>query len=220
MISAVGHDLRAPLTVIRGAATLLLQTQGELEPGRAAEMLRLIDGQVELMNDRIEDMLAIAALDAGQLRLSHERLALEELVTALGAWAAKRDGGTRVSVRADPDLSPRGDPGPVLEGDPDRVLQCLRALVRNALRHCPGDSPIEVSMVADGTGGVCFRVHDRGPGLPSQVTPFQRFQSGGSGAGLGLDLVRGLVVAMGGEVAYEARPGGGSALSFTLGGHA
>src|SRR2546421_626602 len=69
LMSVLGHDLRSPLTAIRGAATLLLQAQGGLEPAKVAELLRLIDSQAARMADRVEDVLVAGRLDRGAVRV-------------------------------------------------------------------------------------------------------------------------------------------------------
>ncbi|MGH7776490.1 MAG: sensor histidine kinase [Candidatus Dormibacterales bacterium] len=207
LVSAVGHELRTPLTVLRGVATLLVQAPEQLEPARIQELLRLVDQQVEAMSDRIEDMLAISALDSGRLQVSMDVFQVDEVFSEVQDWAALLEEGARVAVR--------GAPGVAVEGDRERAVQALRALLQNAFRHVPGDSPIEVVAEPD-DWSVRIEVLDRGPGLPTGLDPFEPFAGEGGGSGLGLYLVAGLARAMGGDAAAVTRPGGGSAVSFTL----
>ena len=207
LVSVTCHDLRTPLTVLRGVATLLLHASSELDHARTQELLRLVDQQVEAMSDRIEDMLAISALESGRLSVTMDSFQVDEILAEVQDWAALSDGGERVRTR--------GTPGVVVEGDRERAVQALRALVQNALRHAPDESPIEIAAVPD-DWWVRLEVLDRGPGLPAGVRPFEPFQGGADGSGLGLYMVAGLARAMGGEVAAGPRPGGGAAVSFTL----
>ncbi|TMC12470.1 MAG: hypothetical protein E6J29_08545 [Chloroflexi bacterium] len=214
LMSVLGHDLRSPLTAIRGAATLLLQAQGGLEPAKVAELLRLIDSQAARMADRVEDVLVAGRLDRGGIRVLAEDVDLADVLADVlePARARAREHRIRVQVPVD---------GIVVRGDMQRVAQVLRMLIDNAVRYSPAGTPIEVRAERAGAGTVRVEIRDRGPG----VAPEQReriFGRGvklaeeGPGAGLGLYVVRGLVEAMSGQAGVEPRPGGGSSFWVTL----
>lgn len=210
LINTLGHDLRSPLTAVRGAATLLLQGLDEIPREKQITLLAIIDRRVLQMSDRIEDIIAVCHLDAGDLSVFMERVLAERIVAR----------------SVDPD-HPQGD-GPVdvtpprpdlhVQADLERATQVLRALIANAHRFAEPGAPVEVS-VEEGSDEVHFVVADRGPGLePAQrAAAFERLWHGpGGGPGLGLYLARGVARAQGGDVTVEPRPGGGSRFFFTL----
>jgi signal transduction histidine kinase len=213
LISMVGHELRNPLTVIRGAATLLLQAQEQMPLERRQAMLRLIEQHTEAMSDLVEDLITVAHLEASDTDLMVEDVEVVRVIEKVVEWARRQDSRPIVVLGSDPGVKARGDR--------ERIEQVLRALVGNALRHAP-TSDIEILVRRSG-GQVKIGVLDRGPGIPKadREHVFERFARGGelsnSGAGLGLYVARGLARVMDGDVTLETRPEGGSAFWFTLG---
>jgi two-component system sensor histidine kinase KdpD len=216
IMSALGHELRRPLTVIRGAATLMLDMSGRLPPEKAAQLLTLIDGNVGEMSDLIEDLLLTVHLQAGDLRLFEEPVDVAEMV-AMAVEAERRHTGSHpVTVLG-------ATPGVQVDADRDRAVRALRALLDNAGRHSPAGSPIEIT-VADAAGPnggqIRFEVRDHGPGIPAadRQRAFERFTKlgGGAGLGLGLYLVQGLARTMGGDAGAGDPAGGGAMVWFTL----
>lgn len=212
IMSILGHELRRPLTVIRGAATLMLDISGHVSAEKMVELLGLIDGNVEEMSDLIEDLLLAVHMEAGDLRLAVEPVEVSEVVNSAVEAERRRTGEHPVTVRG-------ATPGLIAEADRERSVRALRALIQNAARHAPTDTAIEV-VVTEQANQVRLEVLDRGPGIPAAEIPkaFERFSKLGNGPGLGLGLflVRGLAGAMGGEAAAAERPGGGASVWFTL----
>jgi signal transduction histidine kinase len=213
LMSVLGHELRSPLTAIRGAATLLLQAHRELPPEKVSELLAVIDGAASRMADRVEDVLVAGRLDGHRQQVLVEDVDLSDVVAYVLEAARSRDPGRRLRA-----------PG-IVEGisaraDQQRVTQVLRVLVDNAVRFSPSASPVEVR-VGRSVGRSRIEVRDRGPGIPAadRRRIFGRgvkLDPSGPGAGLGLYVAAGLLAAMGGEAGVEARPGGGSIFWFTL----
>jgi signal transduction histidine kinase len=213
LMAVLGHELRSPLTAIRGASSLLLMAQGELAPAKVSELLQLIDSQAEVMADRVEDVLVTARLDAGRLQLMEEEVDLGDVVADVLEAARARAADRRIRA-------PGVVEGVVVRGDQQGVTQVLRALVNNAVAFSPAGSPVEVR-VHVGRAGARVEVRDRGLGIsPSDRRRIfergRRLDGSGPGAGLGLYVAAGLVAAMGGQTGVEPRTGGGSVFWFTL----
>jgi two-component system, OmpR family, sensor kinase len=233
IMSALGHELRRPLTVIRGAATLMLDMAGRLSPDKTVNLLSLIDGNVEEMSDLIEDLLLTVHLEAGDLRLFQEPVDVAEMV-AMAVEAERRHTGDHpVTVLG-------AAPGLQVVADRDRAVRALRALIDNAARHSPPEASIEITVAGPDTGAqggtgvraksarpraqdhahVRFEVRDQGPGIPAadRARAFERFEklAGGTGLGLGLYLVEGLARVMGGDAGAGDAAGGGAVVWFTL----
>ena len=213
LMSVLGHELRSPLTVIRGAATLLLQAHRELPPEKVAELLAVIDGAAARMADRVEDVLVAGRLDGGRQRVLIEDLDLPDVIAGVLEAARARNPGRRLRAPAIVE-------GITVRADRQRVTQVLRVLVDNAVRFSPPGTPVEVR-VERAAGRARIEVRDRGPGIPlsDRTRIFGRgvkLDRSGPGAGLGLYVAAGLLAAMKGEAGVEPRTGGGSTFWFTL----
>jgi len=216
-LRVLGHELRRPLTVIRGAATLLVDEANRLPPRSRTEMLTLINASAAAMADLIDDLLVAVRLDSGDLPLTIESVEISALV-ADAVDAARQ-------VAPDRTFRVSGPDGPVEEGllvavDREQALRALRALLVNAVHFSPAETAAEV-VVAAGPHVVNLLVLDRGPGIPVEqreraFEKFIRLDQQAGGAGLGLFLARGLAQAMGGDVTVGDREDGGAAVCFTL----
>ncbi len=209
LVNRLGHDLRSPLTAVRGAATLLLQSYDDLSRERILELLGLIDRRVQVMADRIEDLIAVCYVESGQLKLYIEDFDAGRLLSA-AAEPFEREAQPRLEIEE--------PPGVLVKADFDRSVQVLRALLANAHQFAPPEQPI-TARVEVLPGPVRFEVIDRGPGVPEphREVIFGRLWHGEQGgAGLGLYLGRELARAMGGDIGYNPVAGGGSRFWFTL----
>jgi two-component system sensor histidine kinase KdpD len=211
VLRALGHELRRPLTVIRGAASLLLEDAASLPPTSREQMLRLIEGAVDAMDEMIDDLSVAGQLRSGGPRVNLEPVALEGLVEAAVAAATRQEQRqVLLSLPA----------GVEVLADRAQAVRCLRCLIANALRFSSPDAPVEVVAEAR-PDSVEVRVLDRGAGVAPEdrdraFEPFVRLDHRAAGAGLGLFLARGLARRMGGDVGLEDRPGGGLAAWVTL----
>jgi signal transduction histidine kinase len=209
LVNTLGHDLRSPLTAVRGAATLHLQAFDEIPPEKVRELLGIIDRRVIEMSDRIEDIIAACHLDAGDLTLYLEPVEIGVILRR--ATDPERPWGRPVEASPPPD-------GVTVAADAERSVQTLRALISNAVRYSPPGAPVRVG-VEVGEASVELVVTDGGPGVPAdrREQVFQRLAHGEEGGpGLGLYLARGLARAMGGDVTAGDAPGGGARFSFRL----
>ena len=216
-LGMVSHELRAPLTSIKGSTTTLLNAPRALDRAEMRQFIRIIDSQADHMQGLIGDLLDAGRIDAGTLSVDPEPLDVASLVEH--ARTTFLSGGGRQSLRIDlPAELPR------VMADERRIVQVLNNLFSNAARHSPASSSIGVSAARDGIE-VAVSVTDEGRGVaPEQLAHlFHRYSdvAGGerraAGFGLGLVICKGLVEAHGGRIRAEsAGPGLGTRVIFTL----
>ena len=216
-LGMVSHELRAPLTSIKGSTTTLLNAPRALDRAEMREFIRIIDSQADHMQGLIGDLLDVGRIDAGTFSVDPEPMELAALVEQ--ARTTFLGGGGRQTIRVDlPADLPR------VAADERRIVQVLNNLFSNAARHSPESSPIEVGAVRDGIE-VAISVTDAGRGVAPEQLPylFRRYSDvagtdpGAAGFGLGLVICKGLVEAHGGRIRAEsAGPGLGTRVTFTL----
>jgi two-component system sensor histidine kinase KdpD len=216
LLAAISHDLRTPLAALVGMADALALADGATEgapAGRPAELARNIREAATRMSSQVNNLLDMARLQSGEVRLARQWLPLEEAVgSALRAIGGALD-ASRVRTVLPPEL-------PLLHVDPVLFERVLCNLLENAAKYTPAGSPIAITAEAT-TDRVRIHVDDRGPGLPKhrEEAIFQMFERGRKesatpGVGLGLAICRAIVGAHGGTITGESRAGGGA--RFTL----
>jgi len=207
-IANASHELRTPIFSLGGFVELLQDE--ELDPKTREEFLGSMAEQVERLQKLAVDLLDLSRLDAGSVQLHTEDVDLTELARAV----AREFGPSINQHHTDLDLDLPGESVDAL-CDRERVVQIMRILLDNALRHTPEGTPVTVS--ADHSNGAAsLAVADAGPGVtgsPSQV--FERFHTGDAarGSGLGLAIAKELAERMHGRVRLRSEPG---ATTFTL----
>ena len=215
-LAMVSHELRAPLTSIKGSAATVLGSAAELDPAVVRQFFRIIDEQADHMNGLVADLLDVAGIETGTLAISPEPAEVAVLVDRARS-AFSRDGGRdNLAIDLEPDL-------PLVLADRRRIVQVLGNLLANAARHSPGASVIRVSAAREGVH-VAVSVSDQGRGIPAESMPhlfrkFSRAPSGeqGGDTGLGLAICKGIVEAHGGRIRAESDgPGLGARFTFTL----
>jgi histidine kinase len=203
-ISLLSHDLRRPLTVIRGAATLLLEGQDQLPAASRSQILGLIDESVEAMSELIEDLSVVSRLAAGTLEVSLQNVAVDDLVSAAVDAFRRVSSGAKVAAVAAPGLE--------VEADRGLATRALRALLVAALQRA--QEPALGLQVEPEDGAV--RLVVRVPPGKGGEAGFEALRPAGSDPGLALYMARGAARAMGGEVAVATVAGGDVLFSFTL----
>lgn len=210
LLADVAHELRTPLSVIRGRVEGM--RDGLYEPD--AEHLSLIEEETRVMARLLDDLQLLSNAEAGSLRLHRERLEPRELLLVAEAafHTQAEEAGIAVVVDAEEAL-------PVVDVDPIRIGEVLSNLVSNAMRHTPMHGAITLAAAVDGDG-VAFSVTDTGTGIPAQELPhvFERFakSSASRGTGLGLAIAKSLVQSHGGTITAESEPGRGTTIRFVL----
>jgi two-component system sensor histidine kinase KdpD len=207
-LSLLCHDLRRPLTVIRGAATLLVEAQDQLPPSSRAQILGLIDQNVETMAELIEDLSVAARLEAGALDVATGPLAVDDLLEAALESARRLAPGAKVAAAAAPGLE--------VEADRELTIRALRALLLGALER--SSEPLLRLEVEAEDGRVRLLVRIPPGSMPQDgVEPgFEPLVPAGRDPGLALYMARGAARAMGGDLVVSAEPDTGFLFSFTL----
>ncbi len=212
-ITDASHDLRTPLTTIRGFAELYRQGGGDVDMAMSR-----IEGESKRMAGLVEDLLLLAQLDA-QRPLERSRVDLLALASDAVHDATSIEPTRPIAVEF---VSGPGTPEVI--GDEARLRQVLGNLVANALQHTPADALVTVRVGTRGDDAV-LEVADQGPGMDQRDADrvFERFYRADSsrtrasgGAGLGLSIVDSLVRAHGGRVSVTTGPGAGCRFRVTL----
>ena len=215
-LGMVSHELRVPLTSIKGSTAAALGAARLVAPAETREYFRIIDDQADRMIGLIADLLDAGRIETGTLSVSPEPSEVGALVDQ--ARNAFLSGDARHAVLID---LPPGLP-PVL-ADRQRIVQVLNNLLANAARHYPDTAPIRIAAERDGVH-VAVSVADEGRGIaPERLGQlFRKYVTAGDrdgevGGGLGLAICKGLVEAHGGRIRAESGGLGlGARFTFTL----
>ncbi|MCU1621632.1 MAG: histidine kinase [Frankiales bacterium] len=211
LVSTVAHELRSPLTSVKGFTATLLAKWDRFNDEQKQLMLQTVNADADRVTRLLTELLDVSRIDAGRLEM---RLQVVDLATAARKAVDGRIAGgeqqDRFVVTVTGEL-------PEIWADPDKVDQVIGNLVENALRHGEGTVTITVSPHGSGVEVV---VEDQGVGIPPDTAArvFTRFWRGnkGRGTGLGLYIVKGLVEAHGGSVEVGSADGGGARFRFVL----
>lgn len=214
ILSALSHDIRTPLTALSGLAESL----GASRPGlsvRDRDTAEAIRDQARRLNGLVTNLLNMARLNAGEVKLKREWQPLEEVVGSSLKLLAPHLSGHPVHVDLPPDL-------PLLEFDAVLIERVLCNLIENAVKYTPAGSAIEIG-ARDVSQSVEISVRDHGPGIDpaQQQRVFEMFvrgekESARPGVGLGLAISRAIVECHGGTLAVANEPDGGARFTFSL----
>lgn len=217
-LSIISHELRKPLSIIYGLASLDLERGKPRDEAQVREFFELIRGETHHLSDLVSNISDMSFIETGALSVSLKpvdlRSVLEEAVKAL----AHLGGSQQVQV-----ITPAGLPG--VNIDRRRTLQVLESLLDNAIKFSPASAPITIE-AEPGPTHVTVHVRDRGRGITSENLPrlFKKFSrvhdprgADVPGSGLGLFICKGIVEAHGGRIwAQSPGDGKGATFSFTL----
>ncbi len=219
LISTVAHELRSPLTSVKGFTATLLAKWDRFNDDQKRLMLETVNADADRVTRLITELLDIARIDSGRLVVRRQVVDFERVVRRhiAGIVAAGED-DDRFEVRV------RGGELPEMWVDADKLDQVIANLLENAVRHGAGHVTVDIEPAGPDDGdadpGASVTVTDQGEGIPEalQDRVFTRFWRSGrrGGTGLGLYIVRGLVKAHGGEVKVGRSPEGGAVFRFVL----
>jgi signal transduction histidine kinase len=210
----VSHDLRTPLTRLRGNAELALASPPDLEGYRDALALCVEESDRVLV--MLNTLMDISEAESGVMQLRREPVRLAEVVER--AIDLYRD----VADAKDVTLDVTTGADAIVSGDRTRLEQVAANLIDNAVKYTPAGGRVDVDVRAE-NGHAVLRVRDTGPGIPADELPriwTRLFRGDASraerGLGLGLSLVKAIVEAHGGTVAVESEPRSGSTFKVSL----
>jgi signal transduction histidine kinase len=213
VISTVSHELRSPLTSVKGYTSLLLNRWDRLGEEQKRMMLEQVHHDADRVTRLVTELLDISRLESGRLVLRRQMVDLLPLVN--GVLEKVRMMETRLVATVDfPENFPQ------VYADPDKIEQVLTNLVENAAKYADPQSLHVTGVLQDGQ--VTVAVADSGEGIPVSDLPrvftkfFRRAETRPTGSGLGLWISRGLVEAHGGRLVVESEVGHGSVFRFTL----
>ncbi|MFI0453003.1 ATP-binding protein [Actinomadura sp. 6N118] len=216
LVSTVAHELRSPLTSVKGFTATLLAKWHRFNDDQKRVMLETVNADADRVTRLITELLDVSRIEAGRLEMHRQVVDLaDEVRKVIAGRVAAGDAEERFRFDTRGEL-------PDMWLDPDKIDQILGNLVENAVRHGAGTVTIVVEPDAH-KEGAAVSVRDEGEGIPPEAADrvFRQFWRGPGGnrrggTGLGLYIVKGLVEAHGGAIAVRRAPGGGAEFRFTL----
>ncbi len=215
LVSTVAHELRSPLTSVKGFTATLLSKWPRFTDDQKRVMLETVNADADRVTRLITELLDVSRIEAGRIELHRQVVDLRARAEKIVAGrVACGDAASRFVIDA-------GGLLPETWLDADKIDQILANLIENAIRHGAGTvTTVIESALVHGEPGVAVYVRDQGPGIAPECAPsvfrqFWRAKRRG-GAGLGLFIVKGLVEAHGGSITVAQAPGGGAEFRFTM----
>jgi hypothetical protein len=213
LIATVSHEIRSPLTTIKGFTKTLLDRWDRLSDETKQDMLRAINSDADRVTRLLTELLDVSRLEAGKLTLHLRPVDIRELAEQSVEELAGRSEHHMVRLEAGQSVT--------VYGDPDKMRQVLTNFIENALKYTPGGT-VTVTCTREAVWGR-VAVSDEGDGIPARrhaglFEKFTREEVPGSpsGTGLGLYICKGLVEAHGGEIGMESQEGAGSTFWFRI----
>lgn len=219
LTAGISHDLRTPLSSIRGYTETLIEKDAELSGEQRRRYLEIIRGRTEALGRLVKELFELATLESRDEAPEGEQFSLSELAhdTVMQMQPEAEERGIKLVIREPESLF-------LCTGDVGLIERALANLIRNALEHTPAGGRVEVTL-RPGEPWVRLAVSDNGQGIaPEELASiFERFRQGtrsrgtGSGSsGLGLAIARRIVELHGGRIDAQSSPGEGSTFFFEL----
>ncbi len=208
LVATVAHELRSPLTGVKGFVATLLSKWDRLSDDQKQLMLQTVNVDADRLTRLIAELLDVARIDTGRLSLYPRPVDFEKAVNRV-LESVRAGTGREIALDVDGDL-------PMAQADPDKLAQVVHNLVDNAIRHGDGDVQLTLSAVPGEhtQESIQLLVDDQGGGISPDIRSrvFTKFWKHGTrgGSGLGMYIIHGLVRAHGGLVEIDDAPGGGA----------
>jgi signal transduction histidine kinase len=217
LVSTVAHELRAPLTSVKGFTATLLAKWSRFNDDQKRVMLETVNADADRVTRLITELLDVSRIESGRMEVRRQLVDVPERARKIIAGrVASGESEDRFRLEADTNL-------PETWLDADKIDQILGNLVENAIRHGAGIVTVMVQRTrvsGEPSEAIVVSVRDQGEGIPPEMAlrVFRQFWRGKrrGGTGLGLYIVKGLVEAMNGEITVVGAPGGGAEFRFIL----
>jgi PAS domain S-box-containing protein len=216
-VAMVSHDLRQPLTSLKGAVALVAVTNQDKLDQSSLETLEMAETEIDRLTKLVQDLLDLARIEAGHMQLYLAQIKIKTVIKRAVASVRTFADRNKVAIEADPTNIE-------LEADPDRLVQVLVNLLTNAVKFSPPNSAITISVTED-SDWVQVTITDRGRGIPEshRAAIFERFRQvedadaqEKGGTGLGLSICKNIVEEHGGTIGVDSEEGKGSSFWFKL----
>lgn len=217
LLRSISHDLRSPLTGIKGAVSTIIENGKLISKETEAELLQGIYDDTEWLIRLIENLLSMTKFDEGNMQIKKEMELVEEVVYEVVQRTSKRFIDHKIKVTVPENVI-------MVSMDGNLIEQVLINLIDNALKFTPKDSLIEIKAY-EKCENVFFEVNDNGTGIPEKILPhiFESFFTDGSnisdsrrGVGLGLAICKSIVEAHGGIIVAYNKKEGGAVFNFNI----
>lgn len=217
-VSTVSHQLRSPVSAIKGYGEILAKHESDLKDDERARILREISTQAAQLNELVEDVLQVSRIDSGRLDVLPKPALLGPIVEEAAHDAEPLTEPRRVRLH-------RPEHAPVVSADPALLKQAFTNVIENALKYSPPESLVDIAWRRGGREDhALITVDDRGPGIHGRDRErvFERFvrlpSSAGEiqGTGLGLYITRSIIQAHDGSIHVEQRADGGASIVMQL----
>jgi PAS domain S-box-containing protein len=217
LVSTVAHELRSPLTSVKGFTATLLAKWSRFTDDQKRVMLETVNADADRVTRLITELLDVSRIESGRMEVHRQLVDVPDRARKIIAGrVAAGEPEDRFGIQSAEDL-------PETWLDADKIDQILANLVENAVRHGAGIVTVMVQRARTGSdqhAAIAVSVRDQGEGIPPEMAPrvFRQFWRGKrrGGTGLGLYIVKGLVESMGGEITVGRAPGGGAEFRFIL----
>ncbi len=212
LVSTVSHELRSPLTSVKGFTKTLLAKWDRFTDDQKKQMLATVNEDADRVTRLLGELLAVSRIDAGRLQLKRQMVRMDQLIPSV---VTRIQAGTAQGRQLRVDIAEV----PELYADPDRLEQVLTNLIENAIKYT--DGTVTISATQD-EATVIVSVIDEGEGIEPEnhgaifTKFFRRPGEKRQGTGLGLYITKGLVEAHGGEMRLTSEMGSGSVFSFSV----
>ena len=218
-LAVISHELRTPLNAILGyVELLLLEIDGPLNPGQRGILERIRQSQRHLLS-LIEDVLGFAQVEAGRLSFNLQPVRVRDAISTIDSIIEQESKKKNLTLQIEeipPDIA--------VHADPDKLRQVILNLATNAIKFTPASGTVSITAARD-EKRIRIDVRDTGIGISAAnlthvFEPFFQVDQGGTrkypGVGLGLSIVRDVVLAMNGDVEIDSEPGNGTTVSVLL----
>jgi two-component system sensor histidine kinase VicK len=215
-LAIAAHELKTPVTIMKGYSQLLLRTDDDLDAPRR-RLLSAIDRGADRIDRVVRDLLDVTCLQTGQLELEVESLTLADVVAKVAERRTLTAPDRRIVVEAATNTG-------AVRGDRYRLEQAFAVILDNAVRYSPAGGDVRITVV-ESDGDAVVSVQDQGIGIPDDVQQrvfeqFFRAHTGtphdSGGMGVGLYIAREIVERHGGRIWFESAEGVGSTFHIAL----